>query len=39
MIKEIIEYCDKKKNKVIIDNKEYYDFGSMVLCWEIVEEE
>ena len=23
MIEEIIEFCDKKKNKVIIDNKEY----------------
>ena len=37
MIEEIIEFCDKKKNKVIINNKEYYDFGSMVLCWGIIE--
>ena len=39
MIEEIIEFCDKKRNKVIIDNKEYYDFGSFCLCWGIVEEE
>ena len=39
MIEEIIEFCDKKKNKVIIDNKEYYDFGSMVLCWGIIDKE
>tara|TARA_Y100001937_G_scaffold32050_1_gene45845 strand:- start:112 stop:405 length:294 start_codon:yes stop_codon:yes gene_type:complete len=35
MIEEIIEYCDKKKNKVIINDKEFYDFGSMVLCWDV----
>jgi len=35
MIEEIIEYCDKKNNKVMIDNQEYYDFGSMVLCWGV----
>ena len=39
MIEEIIEFCDKKRNKVIRDNKEYYDFGSFCLCWGIVEEE
>ena len=39
MIEEIIEFCDKKRNKVIRNNKEYYDFGSFCLCWGIVEEE
>ena len=37
MIEEIIEFCDKKRNKVIIDNKEYYDFGSFCLCWSAIE--
>ena len=39
MIEEIKEFCDKEKNKVIIDNKEYYDFGSFVLCWGIIDKE
>ena len=37
MIEELKEFSDKEKNKVIIDNEEYYDFGSFVLCWGIVE--
>ena len=37
MIEKIKEFCDKKKNKIIIDNKEYYDFGSFCLCWGIIE--
>jgi len=39
MIEKIKEFCDKKKNKIIIDNKEYYDFGSFVLCWGIIDKE
>ena len=34
---ELKEFSDKKTNKVIIDNKEYYDFGSFCLCWSAVE--
>ena len=39
MIEELKEFSDKKTNKVIIDNKEYYDFGSFCLCWSAVEKD
>tara|TARA_B100000424_G_scaffold250480_1_gene225222 strand:- start:348 stop:797 length:450 start_codon:yes stop_codon:yes gene_type:complete len=37
MIEELKEFSDKEKNKVIIDNEEYYDFGSFCLCWSAIE--
>jgi len=39
MIEELKEYCDKEKNRVKRDNKEYYDFGSYCLCWGIIDKE
>ena len=39
MIEELKEFSDKEKNKVIIDNEVYYDFGSFVLCWGIIDKE
>ena len=39
MIEELKEFSDKEENKVIIDNKKYYDFGSFCLCWSAVEKD